>query len=450
MLEKDLGGELRMLKVEENNKKIIIFLIGFTLISYFLGYFLDENSAGGGQGDFGNTWKNLTLFKSNELFEALRLTATSDSNIFQSSRIPGVYVFHKIFNPFTNNVDQFRNSVFIFSILIPISLFISLKLKFRNINKLYLIFISSLVFLSPYFRTSAYWGNEENFGILALVISYICFQLYMKEKKFKKEFIYINLLAFFSSCCIYFDQKLTFVPAISLLVILFSNKSAFLKFYLVLIYGLYAIPVLYLFNLWGGIMPSGDATSRGILQGSFYPQHFGYSITIISFYLLPFILTTKEQINKKFIIKIFNKKNRFLYSLIFIYIIYFLFIYNIDNEILLGKGVFYKLAIFSFENLVYQKIFLSLVIILGAFLIIDFIKKDQEKSFIILFLSLSSIIYWPVLQEYFDPLIFIIIFTYFNYNFYFKIKNLLFLYFYFFLFLCMSNLYYLFMLPQLN
>ena len=60
-----------MQKVKENNNSIIFFLIGFTILSYFLGFFLNENSAGGGQGDFGNTWKNITMFKSNGLFEAI-------------------------------------------------------------------------------------------------------------------------------------------------------------------------------------------------------------------------------------------------------------------------------------------------------------------------------------------------------------------------------------------
>ena len=85
----------------ETKKKeiVLIFFILLTTLSFIIGFFLNENSAGGGEVDFINhTWKNLQLFNFNGLFEALKLTNTSDSTIFQSSRIPGFYVFNKVFN----------------------------------------------------------------------------------------------------------------------------------------------------------------------------------------------------------------------------------------------------------------------------------------------------------------------------------------------------------------
>lgn len=446
-----------MQKVKENNNSIIFFLIGFTILSYFLGFFLNENSAGGGQGDFGNTWKNIAMFKSNGLFEAIKLTATGDSNIFQSSRIPGVYVFHKLFNPFTNNISQFKSSIFFFSFLIPVALYISLRIQFETINKTYLVLISSLIFLSPYFRTSAYWGNEENFGLLAIIISYIFLQLFTNAIVFKNGFFYLNMLAFFSSCCVYFDQKLAFVPAISLIIILLSKKRNFFKYYLILIFCIYSIPVLYLFNLWGGMTPPVDGLSRnmlrvneGNLQGNLYPQHFGYSISIIGFYMLPFFFIIKDKIIKDLGSSMLNKKNYILYFILLSYILYFLIFYEINDEVFLGKGVFYKLAFFTFEDPIFKKIFLSLVILFFGLLILNFIKKDFRRIFIVLFLCFTSIIYWPVLQEYFDPLIYIIMFTFFNYKFYFTSKNIFFLYSYFFIFLVISNFYYSLVLPNLN
>ena len=56
-------------------------------------------------------------FKDNNLMNALKITSMADSSTFQSSRIPGVYIFHKFFNPFTENALQFRLSVFLFSFL---------------------------------------------------------------------------------------------------------------------------------------------------------------------------------------------------------------------------------------------------------------------------------------------------------------------------------------------
>ena len=109
----------------------------------------------------------------NDLFTALSLTASNDSNVFQSSRIPGVYIFHKLFNPFTENIFQFKLSVTLLSLLVPIFFYKALTLRFQKVEKINLALISCLLLLSPYFRTSAFWGNEENFGLLSLILSYI-------------------------------------------------------------------------------------------------------------------------------------------------------------------------------------------------------------------------------------------------------------------------------------
>ena len=85
-----------MQNVKVNYNFILLSLSILTIFSYFFGYYIDENSAGGGKGDFGTTWKNLQAFENLSLFEAIKLTASQDSNEFQSSRIPGVYIFHKI------------------------------------------------------------------------------------------------------------------------------------------------------------------------------------------------------------------------------------------------------------------------------------------------------------------------------------------------------------------
>ena len=161
---------------KKKEEKILIVLTFFSILSFFLGYFLSENSAGGGEGDFINhTWKNLQLFNSNSLINALILTNTYDSLVFQSSRIPGFYIFNKIFNPFINDAKNFQLSVFIISFLLPIILYKCLKIKFENKNKIFLIFLSTIPLLSPYFRTSAIWGNEENFAYIAFIFSYFFF-----------------------------------------------------------------------------------------------------------------------------------------------------------------------------------------------------------------------------------------------------------------------------------
>lgn len=430
-----------MFKLKENYTYLFFLFITLSILSFFFGFSIDENSAGGGKGDFGNTWRNLQTFKNNSLLDALKITSLGDSSTFQSSRLPGVYIFHKFFNPFTENTLQFRLSVFLFSLLVPISFYYALKINFKKINPIYAILISSLIFLSPYFRTSAIWGNEENFGLLTLILSYIFLQLYLKEKFISKKFIFLNLLCLFSSLCIYFDQKLSFVPAICFFAIMIGSKKNFDKFYSTTIYIIFALPVFYFFYLWEGIMPPVDAESRGVLKGNLYFQHIGYSMSIIAFYLAPLMLLIKGIF--KFNLKYFlTNELLWFYFLIFIYIFYFIFIYEINSEIFLGKGVFFKLSEILFDNSFIQKIFLSFIFIISCLLILVVCNFKYNNIFIFSFLILLSIIYWPVLQEYFDPLILILFFTFFKNEIELNEKFMSFIFIFFSFFLVFSNYYY--------
>ena len=88
-----------MQNLKVNYNFLLLSISVLAILSYFFGYYIDENSAGGGKGDFSTTWKNLQAFENVSFVEAIKLTALQDGNIFQSSRIPGVYIFHKLFNP---------------------------------------------------------------------------------------------------------------------------------------------------------------------------------------------------------------------------------------------------------------------------------------------------------------------------------------------------------------
>ncbi len=430
-----------MLKFKDNYDYLFLLFVTISILSYFFGFWINENSAGGGKGDFQNTWRNLQTFKNHSLMEALQITSMADSNTFQSSRIPGVYIFHKFFNPFTENTLQFRLSVFIFSLLIPISFFYALKISLKNNRPLLIALISSLILLSPYFRTSAIWGNEENFGLLTLIMSYIFLKNFMIEDKFFKRFIYLNLICLTSSLCIYFDQKLAFVPGICFITILLNTNYNYEKFYSTFLYVLFSIPVFYLFNLWGGIMPPVDAESRGILQGKLYYQHIGYSASIISFYLLPLIFLYDKflKINFK---SLFSKIPVWFYSLIFLYIFYFVFFYEINYEIYLGKGVFFKLSQIFFDNQYLQQIFLSIIFVFSSLILFLVAQNKYENMLILLFLVLTSVVYWPVLQEYFDPLILILFFTFFITKIKLDNKVVSFIYLFFLTFYSFSFFYY--------
>ena len=171
------------------DKKFFYFFSSIIFFSFIFGYLIQENSAGGGPGDYNHIATNYNLIFSNEF-----------SNInwdeYDSSRFPLHYFITKVYLPLDLEIIKFNN--FVLSLFIPIILFFSLKKKLINLNLDYrshlLITLCFLVYLSPYLRTSAYWMLEENFGIIFLVLSsFFLFSALDTSSKYKIFEIILNL-----------------------------------------------------------------------------------------------------------------------------------------------------------------------------------------------------------------------------------------------------------------
>ena len=96
------------MKLKDNYKILPLILIFFSSSSFFLGFYLDENSAGGGPGDYLHVLSNLQTFLNNSIVDGVHLTATHDVETYMSARTPLVYILHKLFNPFAENEILFR------------------------------------------------------------------------------------------------------------------------------------------------------------------------------------------------------------------------------------------------------------------------------------------------------------------------------------------------------
>ena len=117
---------------------------------------------------------------------------------------------------------QYRISVFVISFLLPIFFFISLKKKFIEQKDSIFLLATLIIFISPYFRSSAYWGLEENYGLFFLITSFLAFFNYHKNKSVKNIFFVCVL----SSLTFYFDQKLLIIPLLCFLSIIFqANRT---------------------------------------------------------------------------------------------------------------------------------------------------------------------------------------------------------------------------------
>ena len=424
-------------------KYFSFFLIILSISSFFIGFIYGENSAGAGtfDGDFEILWKNLQTFIKHDLNVAISFTSNLDAENYQSSRTPLLYIFHKLFNPFTENKISFVRSVFAFSLLAPILFYLCLKQKFKETENLILILISCIIFLSPYFRTSAFWGLEENFGIIFLLLSFFFLSKFLSNDNKLINYYLLFLTTFLSSLCLYFDQKLAIIPLICFLQIYFSNKSLKLKVFSILFYFIFSLPYIYLITIWGNIIPTLDSVSRGIGDRLYY-SNLGYASTIIAFYLLPIIFYKKENffsLLKKFF-KL--KKNYYLISIFFIYFLYLLFFYDYESEVKLGKGFIHKAAILFFDQIFLQKIFIYIAFFISWLIILIYLENNLKNYLIIFYFFLLSIIVWPIFQEYFDPLIILMVFTFFNSKLYLNYKSSILLFIYLSVFLISSNIYY--------
>jgi len=394
---------------QSRNNLIYVILIIFSLSSFIYGFIARENSAGGGKTDFKNVWENQKIFNENSIAKSIRNTKTGEIRNSINSYFPTSYIINKVINPFSKNKESFLISIFVLNLLLPIFFFIALKNTFRKKNLYLLACFSSIIYLSPYFRTSSYWAGLENYGLLMFVISYYFLNEYLQKKNNPK--LYIFLFSLFSCLCVYFDQKLALIPLIYL-YFFFKNTDDTINiiFYLILNFIL-SIPVFLIIFYWGSIISPNDTVGRRFGSLLFFEQ-IGYSFSIMIFYLIPYLTIYYKKIYK-FIID--NNKFFIILFIIICFYIFFLLLYptNYTDWEHLGKGWLHKLSkIFFYDNFK-QKIFIYLIFIMSIMTFFAVAQKRVALTFFSLFFTLISVLILPIFQEYFDPLICIFLMFFF-------------------------------------
>ena len=416
-----------------------IALITLAILSYFFGFYLDESStgAGGYTGDFEHIYANLEFFLKHDL-----VTSISNPN-YHDSRPPTPYILHEALNPFAEDKINFRRSVFFISLLIPILFYFCLKQKFRNEENLLLILLSSTIFLSPYFRTSAFWGIQENYGLIFLLLTFLSTR-FLNEQNTQltyKEYIKLFTVTLLSSLCIYFDQKLIIIPTICFFKIIFSKRLIKFKIFSIFCYFIFSLPYIYLITIWGSIIPSQANVARSLGE-VLYLDHLGYASTMIAFYIVPLLLFKGEKLILLIKNLFFDKKNYFLIIFFFLYLIYLALFFDLNKELLLGNGFIHKISILIFQDYFYKSAFIYFSFFISWLIILIYFNKNFNEYFILGYFLLLSIIIWPMFQEYFDPLILILAFTFFNSKIYLSYKNSMILFIYLSIFLASTNIYY--------
>ena len=409
------------LKKHLSKDKISIYILTLIFTSFIIGFFLRENSAGGGPIDLEHEWNNFKLLKENFLYFL---------NIdYEASRFPLYHYFNIKINHYIYDKRDFINSFFLYSFLVPIFFYLALRYNFKNVPKYKIYLIVSLIFLSPFFRTSSYWGLQENLAYMFFFLSLISYQSSIKIIK-KYLTIFLAFLSFYA------DQKFLIIPIIYFFLFFdFSKKiyhNFFLNLRLVFFCSVLIIPALLIFYKWGGI--SGPQGNKSLLK----LDNVLVFIQLIAIYLLPVVFFQNDILKK--ILKISKIKNLLIITL---YLIFYFFIksYFFIDDLPVGGGWSYKIYLSIKKNsLFFADIFYFLISLFCFCLLLIYLnitKLNFIKIIIFIFYIFMSLGINILFQEYFDPIFNLMIIFYLNRNFFVNLS---------FFKLILINLYYSFFL----
>ena len=386
-------------------KFIIISLVS---ISFFLGYLLRENSVGGGTEFYDLSWPIIQSFKEDFLF-----TITNYGS-FNDYTIPFSHILNAYINPFSNDIENFQLSITIISFAIFLIFALVFKKIFKHINFVDILLISSSILLLPFFRTSAFWGKNENYGWLFFILALYFFSEIKKDiskNSNNQNTLNVILFCFTSACALYARQALAFLPISYLLYLFFYNANKKIVISSIISFALFAIPGLLLIFTWGDVFDTKNLSPDQQFIGYWInPIHILKNLPILlsffGFYLLPILMI--EFLNSGFK-DFFNK----YFKSFFIVLIIFIFLSQINLLNYLGDYTWGGGAILKLNYLIQKNNFLLLLIFssIGFSVLMRLFKEDIKNNMVIL-LPMLIIFGFPNLlsQEYVEPLILIIFF----------------------------------------
>ena len=306
-----------------------------------------------------------------------------------------------------------------------------MTVKFNKIDKKILFFLSSLIFLSPTFRSLAIWPDSRLLGLILFTLSIYYFLKFEESKNFKFAVYNVIILALsayispnFSIFAVFFLLKFVLNYGI------FSKKIL----YLVIINLVLTLPAFYyVFILDVNFLLKSAAIgvdeNESIILNNLF-NNILISFTIILFYLIPFLFFKVIKNNN-----IFDVRNILISLFIFL-----ICVYNFDyNYSYSGGGIFFKVSYYLFQNnyLFYLISFLAILVICSL------ISKNYLNILLIITIVLNNPQY-TIYHKYFDPFLLIVCLTIFSFSLDLKkifiTKNYMFIFTYFLVFLIISNL----------
>ena len=391
------------------NKEVLLklFVIFLISVSFFLGYFLRENAVGGGPEFYDLTWLIVKSFKKDFLFTIKNYASFGDGTI------PFSHIINAYLNPFSGVTENFQLSTTIISFVIFSIFALILKKTFTHVNFIDILLTSSVLLLLPFFRTSAFWGKNENYGWLFCILALYFFSEIKKDlsnNPKNRDILNIILFCFTSACALYARQALVFLPISYLLYLFFNSANKKTIIISIISFVIFAIPAFLLILIWGNVFPvenfqDGKFFGRW-LNFNHILKNFPILLSFFGFYLLPILII--EFLNSEF--KDFFRK---YFMSFFFALIIFVFLSQMNLLNYLGDYKMAGGAILKLNYLIQKNNFFLLLVFssIGFSILIRFITEDIKNNAVIL-LPILIIYGFPQLlyQEYVEPLILIIFF----------------------------------------
>ena len=376
------------------NKTLIALSLYFSL---FIGFYFGENTSGGAYDDFINLRVPLIESFKNDFFKTFL-----NYDDFGDRHSPILMMLLSIFSVWGLELDLIR---FIHLNILPLLILMIYKcftFNFPNVDKKIIFLICCVFFLSPSIRSIAIWPDSRLIGLLIFVCSIYFFLNFKKNQRFI-DCIYSNLLLVLSA---YFSPNFSvfFLYYFYFYFKIFGISQKLI--FIALINILLSLPILvYLFILDVNFLAIKVVSHLSALDGLNPSNKIFIISTLILFYMIPFIF---NQFSIKIFLKNFKITHLYISLIIFFSSLYF-FNYSIEYT---GGGIFFKISHLFFKNS-----YLFFCITLISFLFIMNIFRLNFNNILLFLTLIFSNPQFSIYHKYFDPLLIILFFLFFNFNF---------------------------------
>lgn len=372
---------------KKDEKLTIIILYVFTLIGFIFG----EDSSGGSLKDFNYTYQFVLKISANVV------SGVNEMMQAHKNHFPLHYIFVGLLLKVFKNIYITKIIFFHISLLLPLIFYKCLRSKYKNKKSIF--FFSLLIFLSPYFRSSAIWPTTDNTALIFFLLFIYFFLKYTESNKlsyYLYSFIFL-FLAFYTR-----QYYILFIIYSFLVYINYEIKISYKK-YLIIIILIISLSIPAIFNIFYYYI--ADISNLSNYYSKNFLNNFYIVPTIFFFYLLPFLIFSKKNMH---LFIDYLKNNLLIFTLVtaamLIFSKYFTYFLNPN-----GGGIIYKLFYLHVNEYVF-----FMISSFSLMTIFFFFKEDLKNNILLLIIIFLCFYFNTIFQKYFDPMLIILFSTLFK------------------------------------